>query len=110
MAHVRGSVARLRDPHPVAARFVLTRREVANETLNGDGVNSNQRVYAVVVEGWFTVDRPGPNTSGRMHVPVVYYILDSRTGRETDGGFRRAMPNLSKLGATHDLLPYIRSR
>jgi hypothetical protein len=108
---VRAAIARSGDTHPVSARFVLTRREDANEVLDGDGVNSNQPVYAVVVKGWFKVTRPGPQkASGFMHVPVLFYVIDARTGRETDGGSRGALPRLSRLGATHDLLPYIRSR
>lgn len=110
VAQVRGSIARLEDPHPTSAVFVLTRRQDANEALDGAGVNSNQLVYAVVVKGRFTVDRPGPNASGRMHVPVVFYVLDARTGRETDGGFGRSLPDLSKLGTVHDLLPYLLRR
>ena len=110
VAQVRGSLARLKDPHPVSARFVLTHRQAANEVLDGAGVNSNQPVYAVVVKGWFTVARPGPTASGFMHVPVVFYIFDARTGRETDDGWRGSLPNLSRLGKAHDLLPYLRSR
>lgn len=110
VATVRGSLSRLRDPRPVSARFVLTRRQAANEILSSAGVNSNQPVYAVIVKGWFRVSRPGPHATGFLHVPVVFYVIDARTGRETDDGFGRALPDLSKLGTTHDLLRYIRGR
>lgn len=103
VTQVRGSLTRSKDTHPISARFVLTRRQDANELLDGAGVNSNQLVYAVVVEGRFTVSRPGPNAQGMMHVPVLFYIFDARTGRETDGGFRGTLPALSKLGTVYNL-------
>lgn len=74
---------------------------------SGAGVNSNQTVYVVVVKGSFTVMRPGPNASGFMHASVLEYVFDARTGRETDGGFGRALPKLARLGRVHDLLPYL---
>jgi hypothetical protein len=82
----------------------------ANEVLSGAGVNSNEPVYAVVVKGSFTVTRRGANASGVMHVPVLTYVFDARTGRETDGGFGRALRDLSRLGKVQNLLPYLRSR
>jgi len=108
VTQVRGSLARLKDSHPVSALFVLTRRQAANEVLDGAGVNSNQPVYAVVVKGRFTVAPPGPTAQGTMHVLVVFYIFDARTGRETDDGFGKTLPALSKLGTVHNLLPYLR--
>lgn len=110
VTQVRGSLTRSKDTHPISARFVLTRRQDANELLDGASVNSNQLVYAVVVEGRFTVSRPGPNAQGMMHVPVLFYIIDARTGRETDGGFRGTMPALSKLGTVYNLAPYLQRR
>jgi hypothetical protein len=105
---VRASISRAKDPRPTSALFVLTRRQAANEVLSGASVNSNQPVYVVVVKGSFTVARPGPNASGFMHVAVLNYVFDARTGRETDGGFGRVLPDLTRLGRVHDLLPYLR--
>ena len=108
VAEVRGAVARL-GAHPLSAYFVLTRRQDANEVLDGDGVNSDRPVYTVVVKGRFKVARPGPQAKGFVHVSVVFYVIDARTGRETDGGFRDTLPDLSKLGTINNLLPYISS-
>jgi len=108
VTQVRASISRAKDPRPTSALFVLTRRQAANEVLSGASVNSNQPVYVVVVKGSFTVVRPGPNASGFMHVAVLNYVFDARTGRETDGGFGRVLPDLTRLGRVHDLLPYLR--
>jgi hypothetical protein len=108
VAQVRASIARAKDRHPITAQFVLTRRQAANEVVSGASVNSNQPVYLVVVKGSFTVARPGPTASGFMRVPVLTYVFDARTGRETDGGFGRLFPDLSRLGTVHNLMPYLR--
>lgn len=108
VTQVRASLVRAKDPRPTSASFVLTHRQAANKVLSGASVNSNQPVYVVVVKGSFTVVRPGPNASGFMHVTVLNYAFDARTGRETNGGFGRVLPDLAKLGRVHDLLPYLR--
>jgi hypothetical protein len=108
VSQVRASLVRAKDPRPISALFVLTRRQAANKVLSGASVHSNQSVYVVVVKGSFTVVRPGPNASGFMHVAVLNYVFDARTGRETDGGFGRALPDLTRLGRVRNLLPYLR--
>lgn len=110
VSHVRGWIARSHSARPVKAWFVLTRREPANEVLSGASVNSNQPVYVVVIKGAFTVPRPGPAAQGSMHVSVLNSVIDARTGRETDGGLGRSMPDLARLGKVRDLLPYLRRR
>lgn len=109
VSQVRASIARAKDRHPVSAQFVLTRRQAANEVLSGASVNSNQTVYVVAVKGSFTVVRPGPTASGFEHVSVMNFVFDAHTGRETDGGFGRLFPDLSRLGKVHNLLPYLHS-
>ena len=37
-------------------------------------------------------------------------LIDARTGRETDGGFGRSVPDLARLGKVRDLLPYLHHR
>jgi len=110
VSQVRGWIARSHSARPVKAWFVLTRRRAANEVLSGASVNSNQPVYVVVIEGAFTVPRPGPAAQGLMHVSVLNSVIDARTGRETDGGFGRSVPDLARLGKVRDLLPYLHHR
>jgi hypothetical protein len=109
VAQVRGSIARAKDRHPITAQFVLTRRQAANAVLSGASVNSNQPVYVVAVRGSFLVIRPGLSATGFMRVSVLTYVFDARTGRETDDGFSRAFPKMSRLGRVHNLLPYLRT-
>jgi hypothetical protein len=106
----RGIIARAQSTQPVKAWFVQTRRQDANEVLSGAGVNSNQRVYVVVIKGAFTVARPGPAATGSMRVSVLESVIDARTGRETDGGFGRSLPDLSRLGKVRSLMAYLRHR
>lgn len=107
---VRGWIARSHSTQSVKAWFVLTRREAANEVLSGASVNSNRPVYVVVIKGAFTVPRPGPAAQGSMHVSVLNSVIDARTGRETDGGLGRSMPDLARLGRVRDLSPYLQHR
>ena len=107
----RGIIARAHSTQPVKkAWFVQTRRQDANEILSGAGVNSNQRVYVIVIQGAFTVVRPGPTATGSMRVSVIDSVIDAHTGRETDDGFGRSIPDLARLGTVRSLLPYLRHR
>ena len=75
---------------------------------SGAAVNSNQRVYVIAVEGSFTVIHSGLNSHGYAHVRALTFVLDARTGRETDGGFSDAFPDLARLGRVRNLLPFLR--
>ncbi|MGB2953419.1 MAG: hypothetical protein WBB74_08490, partial [Gaiellaceae bacterium] len=73
-------------------------------------VRGNEPVYVVVMKGSFSAYVSGPTQTKLIHPRVLSIIADARTHRETDSGFSDRMPDLSRLGRVHDLLPYLLAR
>ena len=73
-------------------------------------MNTNQRVFVIVITGSFTLRRFPSFTSN--HRPwrgtVATYVIDAATNDGLDFYLNDTLPKLSKLGSVHDLLPYLR--
>jgi len=96
---------------------VRSHEPIADRIVSGALVPDRGPVIVILGVGRFTFIHPCPPGGGRCPTTAaeVNMILDARTGREIEGGGGGGpsvedvvvIPDLSRLGPVHDLLPYV---
>jgi hypothetical protein len=88
--------------------YVATRRLDAVGLSSGDAVNTDQRVYLVVLTGNFVAT--GASFPPGGHAPtgtVASFVVTAANGRDLDFALSSQQIDVAKLGRAVDLLPYM---
>jgi len=99
------------DKHPTRARYVRTTRQ-ASEALFGERVDSDQRVYLVLLRGKFVAVYARGVYRARDEFPrgtVITFTVDAETHDILDFGIGRGAPRLAWLGRVHDFTAELRA-
>jgi hypothetical protein len=94
------------EPNPTNVRVFATSRAAAEQALADARVDSDQPVYAIVLEGSF-VSQNAPRPAGTP-APSSRYITmtwDPQTRDVVDFGLPEVAPNTSSLGPSLTLIP-----
>jgi hypothetical protein len=99
------------DKHPSAASYVRTTRQTA-EAMSGDRVDSDQRVYLVLLRGKFVAYYAHGIYRSRSDFPrgtVITFTVDAETHDSLDFGIGSGAPDLAQLGKVHDFTDELRT-
>jgi hypothetical protein len=99
------------DSHPIGASYVRTTRQRA-EAMSGDGVDSDQPVYLVLLRGDFVDYYARGIYRARDAFPrgtVITFTVDAETHGILDFGIGGRAPDLAQLGDVHDFTTELRA-
>jgi hypothetical protein len=100
------------DSDPAGASYVRTTRQAAETMASGDGVDSDQPVYLVLLRGDF-VDYYAygiyRTSDAFPRGTAIAFTVDTETHGILDFGIGGEAPNLTRLGDVHDFTAELRA-
>jgi hypothetical protein len=90
------------DPSPSLIQHAITTRASAAAAL-GWGTDDETPVYVIVIRGAYSVRRGARNPrrpdapATYVTVPILFRVVEIKTGRVVDSGAKREMPDLTSL-------------